>query len=253
MRNQFLFLLTATITPAAGVHVARADPALRRADYFKAFSYWLNSQDSRLGRILFVENSGADLAEFQAAASASTKEIEFISIPPNPPPPEMHYGYSELEMIDQALHLSNLLPKTTHLIKATGRLIFPDLPKLLDRVPDNIRVMVDARARLPFRPSERGFISSQLFVAEHKFYNSTLRTSYKDLARSYHYPSFIEHLFFERLTPLKGQSGIFLRFPINCEPVGFAGHLTKRYDSPQRMLTIQARSILRVLAPNFWF
>jgi hypothetical protein len=251
--NTFLLLLTGTITPAPGVNVARRDPALRRADYLRAFTYWINHPDNRLRHILFLENSAADLTEFFAAAANCSKEVEIISIPPNPPPPGMHYGYSELQMIDQGLGQSQLRQKTTHMIKATGRLIFPDLPVLLNKLPPSFRIAVDARAQLPFRRSERGFISVQLFLAQHAFYDSHLRNGYTSLTKAFHYPEMVEHLFFERLTPLKGQEGILLRFPVNCEPVGFAGHLAKQYDSPQRLLTTKARSVFRVIAPDFWF
>jgi hypothetical protein len=251
--NHFLLLLTATVTPAPGAKVARNNPALRRSDYFNAFNFWLNHPDPRLSHILFIENSGADLSDFQAAADRSGKQVEMISIPPNPPPPGMHYGYSELQMIDQALAQSCLRQKTKYMIKATGRLTFPDLPRLLNKLPADFLVVVDARARLPFRKSERGFISVQLFVARHDFYDEHLRKGYHALTPEYHYPEMLEHLFFERLTPLKDQAGILLRFPVNCEPVGFAGHLTKRYDSPQRRATSTVRALLRVVAPEFWF
>jgi len=251
--KQFLLLLTATVTPAPGTKVSRSDPALRRSDYFTAFTYWLNHPDPRLRQILLVENSAADLSEFKAAADRSGKQVEILSITPNPPPPEMHYGYSELQMIDQALAQSSLRRTTTHMIKATGRLTFPHLPRLLNQVPDDFRIVVDGRARMPFRKSERGFISAQLLLARHDFYDEVLRTGYTALAKAFHYPALVEHLFFELLTPLKGQEGVALRFPVNCEPVGFAGHHAKRYDSPQRLLITAIRSVLRVVAPNFWF
>jgi hypothetical protein len=250
--KQFLLLLTATVTPALGTRVSRSDPALRRSDYFTAFTHWLQHPDPRLNQILLVENSCADLSDFRAAAHKSSKNVEIISIPPNPPPPGMHYGYSELQMIDRALAQSTLRQNTTHLIKATGRLIFPALPRLLDKLPDSFDVAVDARASLPFRPGQGGFISVQLFLASHKFYDENLRTVYTALAPEFHYPEMLEHLFYERLTPLKGQEGILLRFPVNCEPVGHAAHLTKRYDSPGRRLTAKARAVLRVVAPEFW-
>ncbi len=253
MGKQYLLILTATITPASGVKVERSDPALRRADYRDAFTYWLNHADPRLKNILLIENSGADLSEFKAAADKSNKQVEIISIPPNPPPAGMHYGYSELQMIDHGLEQSQFWAKATHLIKATGRLYFPDLPRLLDSVPEDFKIVVDARARLPFRPSEKGFVSAQLFLAQHEFYDSTMRKSYHSLAKEFHYPSLVEHLFFELLTPLRQQNGVLLRFPVNCEPVGFAGHLHKRYDSPGRLAAAKARSILRVVAPDFWF
>ncbi len=201
---------------------------------------------------MFGENSGADLAEFREAAAGSAKKVEIISVPPNPPPPEMHYGYSELQMIDYALGASSLRQETSHMIKITGRLIFPGLPRLLDKLPASLKIAVDARARLPFRPSERGFISTQLFVASHDFYDSGLRKAYLSLAKAHHYPHLVEHLFFEHLAHRKGERDLLLRFPVNCEPVGFMGHADKQYDSPSRFMITKARAISRVLAPNFW-
>ncbi len=253
MNKDFLVVLTGTITPSPGALVSRSDPALRRADYLNAFKFWLDHPDSRFRRILFAENSGADLAEFRTLADQSGKEVEIIQIPPNPPPPRKHYGYSELQMIDLVLAKSKLRKKTTHMIKATGRLTFPALPRLLDRLPENFRFVGDARARLPFRPSERGFVSVQLFLTKHDFYDQALRTGYHDLTESYNYPEFLEHLFFERLTPLKGQDGVLLRFPINCEPVGIGAHWGMRYDNPKRVAIAKVRAFLRVVAPDFWF
>ena len=251
-RPKFLLILSGTITPAPGVNVSRRDPAVRRADYLHAFNYWLNHPDPRLRQIAFAENSGADLSEFRNSAARTDKSVEIISIPPNHPPPDMHYGYSELQMLDQALSQSQLRQQTTHMIKTTGRLIFPALPRLLDKLPTNLRLAVDARARLPFRPSEHGFISTQLFIARHDFYDDVLRKRYLQLAKENHYPFLIEHQFFDLLAHRKGEEDLLLRFPVNCEPVGFKAHAATQYNTPSRLLITKARAIARVVAPNFW-
>jgi len=59
--NQYLLVLTATVTPFVGAQVQRSDPATRREDYKAAFRFWLNHADPRINRILFLENSGDDL------------------------------------------------------------------------------------------------------------------------------------------------------------------------------------------------
>jgi len=255
--DRFLLVLTSTITPAPGVVLARMDPGVRRADYLQAFEFWLKHPDPRLQKILFIENSGADLCEFRKAARESGKDVEFISLPPNPPPAGMHYGYSELQMLDDALSASRLRKTTTHMIKATGRLVFPDLPKLLDRIPGNLKVAVDSRSRLPFRPSGNGFVSLQLFVVRHDVYDEKLRASYVSLTDEEHYPHVAEHLYFELLVEASREETsrdkeILLRFPVNCEPVGFAGHSGKRYDRPSGLFIAQARAMCRLVAPNFW-
>jgi hypothetical protein len=206
-----------------------------------------------LRHILFTENSSANLSEFHEAASRSSKQVEIIALPADHRPSDMHYGYSELMMIDQALAASQLRQETSHMIKITGRLMFPTLPRLLDHLPSNLRLAVDARSRLPFRPSEHGFISTQLFLASHDFYDATLKNGYLSLAKAHHYPHLVEHLYFERLAHLETGNGILLRFPVNCEPVGFRAHLGKEYNSPSRLLITTARALLRVITPRFWF
>ncbi len=224
---------------------------MRRADYFNAFTYWLKHKDPRLRRILFTENSGADLSEFHDAARKSGKEVEIISIPPHSPPPGMNYGYCEFEMIDRALSQSRLREQSTHLIKTTGRLIFPDLPELLDRLSDNVQVAVDARGKLPGRSHERGHITVQLFVASHEFYDTALRKSYLDLTPPHHYPHLIEHMFFELLAQRR-EKDVLLRFPVNCEPLGFSAHRNESYGTPRRMLTRKLRALSRLCEPWFW-
>ena len=248
---EYLLSLTATVTPATGVQLVRSDPAVRRADYLDAFRFWLAHPDPRLNRILFVENSGADLAGFREEAARSGKEVELISVPKSPAPAGLHYGYSELLMLDSALEQSRIRAETTHLVKATGRLIFPDLPKLLDRLPTAYDLAVDARGNLPFRKSSKGFIPTQLLLASHAFYDTHLRKSY--LALRSDYPYYIENLFYDHVLALPPSPQILMRWPVSCEPVGFAAHASKRYNSPQRLLITQLRSALRVLAPRFWF
>jgi hypothetical protein len=254
MNDTLMLVLTATITPSLGVTLARCDPNVRRSDYLRAFKYWLRHPDPRLRYILFAENSGANIAEFREAAECCEKEVEIISICPNPPPPGMHYGFSELQMIDRALSESRLRKQTTHMVKVTGRLVFPSLPKLLTRLPDHVELAIDCRARLPvLRPSSTGFASTQLFVAKHQFYDSNLRRSYELLStRQGLYPHFMENMFFDQLLPLKEEKGVFLRFPVNCEPVGWAAHWDKQYNTPSRFLITTVRAVSRVITPKLW-
>ena len=251
MQNTYLLVLTATITPDSSIRLARSDPGLRRQDYFNAFCYWLNHNDPRLSRILLVENSGADLADFRLVASRSKKKTEFVSLPAERLPPGLHYGYGELAMLDLALAQSRLRLETTHMIKVTGRLLFPGLPKLLRRLPANFGLAVDARRNLPFRRSANGFIPTQLLIASHDFYDFHLRRCYRELKPQY--PYYIENLFFDRLRAMHDVQGILWRYPVNCEPLGSAAHAHKRYDHPTRTLITMLRAFFRVVAPGFWF
>lgn len=241
--------MTATITPS--VKIKRNDPNVRRADYFNAFRYWLDHPDPRFGNILLMENSGADLSEFHAAARKTAKRVEIISVPPSPPPPAQAYGYSELEMMDFALGQSKLRQETTHMVKLTGRLIYPTLPRLLNKIPDWPAMVADSRKPLPFRRTETVTVTSQLFVVKHDFYDLHLRKSYL-VAHKDARPFFVEHVFWLILSDPKVKDQVMFRFPINCEPEGYGGATNRNYANPQRRMVRVARAAGRVLAPGFW-
>ena len=248
---EFVVVFTATITPVKGAQIARTNPDERKRDYMTGFRFWIQNQDPRLRRILFVENSGASLDDFrQEAESASDKDIEFISVPPISLPPGLHYGYAEMHMLDYALSRSRHRSITTHMIKATGRLQFPNISALLDRLPSEFDIAVDTCQALPFGLRPQAFIPTQLFLASHSFYATTLQSSYHDLRPDY--PFYIEHLIYERLKKMSDNPRILCRWPISVEPQGVAGYSGKQYDRLSRRILTTLRAALRKPIPGFW-
>jgi hypothetical protein len=249
---RYLLVMTATIIPAVDAGVRRADPQLRLEDYKSALRYWLRYEHPAADRILFLENSGADLSELQAIAAKEnprSKLVEILSVPGNKIPEGRNYGYTEMQMLDEGLALSQLRQQTTHMVKATGRLIFPALGKALDRIRKPFELMVDCR-KLGF--PRRGYDASvQLFVCSHSFYDRVLRNSKEEMNSTD--IRLLEHLIFRKVIPLKGQPGIYLRFPCNIEPVGYSGFKSRSYNSPRTAFTRAIRALLRVVAPNYWF
>ena len=247
---RFLLIITASITPAIGAQVVRVDPTVRRNDYFETLQFWMRNCDQRLGRILFIENSGAGLDDLvREAARYPDKDIEFVSTPPLPLPAGMHYGFLELQMIDFALQRSRLWKESTHVIKVTGRLQFPDLSKLLNKLPSTFEFAVDTCQSLPFK-LRQAFVPTQLFLTSKAFYEEQLRRSYHELKPDY--PFYIEHLFYEKLTRLPLHPDRILRFPVSAEPRGHAGYSGKDYSRSKRLLLTGARSIMRRIAPWLW-
>jgi hypothetical protein len=252
----YLLVMTATIVPAANAGVKRADPAMRLEDYKQALRYWLQYRHPAADRILFLENSGADLQSLREIARSENprnKPVEILSVPGNEIPEHSNYGYTEMQLLDDGLALSQLRRETTHMIKATGRLTFPALDKALDMIASRatapLELMVDCR-KLGF--PRRGFDASvQLFVCSHSFYDSILRNA-KALMNSTDI-RLLEHLIFRKVIPFKGQPGIYLRFPCNIDPVGFSGFKSRTYNSPKNAIAGSIRAVLRVLAPDYWF
>jgi len=251
-RPRYLLVMTATIIPAASAGVKRADPSLRLEDYKQALRYWLLYEHPAAERILLLENSGANLDELRLIADTENphrKPVEILSVPGNEIPAGSNYGYTEMQMLDEGLAMSQLRQQTTHMVKVTGRLIFPSIGKALDRIGQPITLMVECR-KLGF--PRRGFdASTQLFVCSHEFYDRVLRDSKKEMNSTD--VRLLEHLIFRKVIPFKGQPRVYLRFPINIDPVGYSGFKSRSYNSLGGAITRSIRALLRIVAPAYWF
>lgn len=256
MKN-FTLLLTACIRPAdatiQGTNLQRNDPLVRLEDYKNALLYWLTYKDARIKAIVFVENSGYSLSELQELATAhkeAGREIEFLQFTASSVPPGLHYGYQELEMIDNALAHSELLRKADYVIKTTGRLYFPTLSRLLDTVKPEQLFVSDSRD-FDFLNQSHHYVLTTLFITQKQFY---LKHLYKAKDTMVKATSLMELLFYHILKPLHKASpgAVILRFPFNVNPVGVSATLNKSYVSKKQKLTFMLRGACRVLIPSFW-
>ncbi len=253
-KPRFLLVMTATVTPAANAQVKRSSPRVRLEDYKRALRFWLSYPHPAAERILLLENSGADLGELRAIAeneNPQRREVEFLSLPAHEIPAGTNYGYAEMQTLDEGLALSKLRLATTHMIKVTGRLTFPTLGKALDRVANEsaFELMIDCHKLGLFR---RGYDARvQLFACSHAFYDRVLRGANREMNSAD--VRLLEHLIYRKVIPFKGQPGYSLRFPCNIEPVGYFGFKDRRYDSPRAAVSRSVRSLLRVIAPGYWF
>lgn len=253
---KFLLVMTATVTPAANAGVKRSSPAERLEDYKHALRFWLNYPHAAAERILFLENSGADLTELRAIAeneNPQRREVEFLSLPAHEIPANRNYGYAEMQALDEGLAQSALRRVTTHMIKTTGRLTFSALGKALDRIAKAesapLELMIDCHKLGLFR---RGYDARvQLFACSHDFYDHVLRGANREMNATD--VRLLEHLIYRKVIPFKGRPGYHLRFPCNVEPVGYFGFKNRRYESPRGAFVRGVRAVLRVIAPGYWF
>jgi hypothetical protein len=253
--RRYLLVMTATIIPAANAGVKRADPRVRLEDYKQALRYWLLYEHRTAERILFLENSGADLSELEAIARDENplgKPVEVLSVPGNAIPEGRNYGYTEMQLLDDGLAVSRLRRETTHMVKTTGRLVFPALGRALDRVERlgaPLELMVECR-KLGF--PRRGYdAATQLFVCSHRFYDRILRGAKEEMNATD--VRLLEHLIYRKVAPFKGVPGHALRFPANIEPVGYSGFKSRSYRSVGSVVSGAVRAGLRVVAPGWWF
>ena len=247
--------MTACIDPSAGSRLlSRSDPSTRLSDYKRALNFWLSHPDSRISAIVFVDNSGyplSGLSDWLGSFSDAKRPVEFLSFSGNAYPAGTDYGYAELGIIDYALACSELLQASTHFLKATGRLTFHSISRLLDHLPGELYFAVDCRRNALFVPSPQAFVTSQLMLFETAFYCTHLlgiRSLMPECGTG------VEDLFYKKLLPFHRLPGCLLRWPVNVEIRGVAAHFAgKRYDSPRQRFISLLRAILRRMAPWWWF
>jgi hypothetical protein len=175
--------------------------------------------------------------------------VEFVAAETKSYPAHVHYGYAELDMLETVLHDSALLRTTQYFVKANGRLRFPSISHLLDRLPSEYLFAVDARRPLvPGGPRET-YVTTQLMLFSTAFYRATVLGRGTELMNE---TGHLEAFFYNALGRFRGTPGAILRWPVNVPPVGQAAHWRKSYDAPRQRAVNLGRAMLRRVAPEVW-
>jgi hypothetical protein len=253
MQN-YCVVMTACIDPAGGrIKVYRNDPETRLQDYLQALDFYLKLPDRRLMKIVFVDNSGYSLEKLKTHTrkhNKLNKMVEFHSLNCNAYPEGLHYGYAELDMLDKVFASSNLINNSEGLIKVTGRLKYPSIHKLLDKLPPNFDFAVDCRGKTPLSKYSHNWVTTQMMIFATHFYKTQI---YK--VAKLEFSSDISHLevaLFRRLIRFDKCEGSIYRWPINADPVGFAAHWNKNYRSPCEIIKNSVRAVSRRVIPHWW-
>ena len=160
-------LLTATVDPRNVVKVARRDPRQRLNDYKTALrTCWLSERC--IADLIFCENSNHDLEDIHQLCnqgSALGRRTEVISFEGQQFPPHLGKGYGEIGIISYALrHSKLLLDGNPIIIKATGRLMVPNIGTLIKKTLKNqsFDIACDFRGNLQW-------VDSRIFIARKQF------------------------------------------------------------------------------------
>ncbi len=164
-RSITLFL-TATIDPGATLFVERRDPQTRLNDYLSALEAWLSCAATR--RVVFCENSGFDLSPLVRLAERHRDcTVEFISFHGNDAGAVRGKGYSELRLIEHAMHASTLLGGSEVVFKCTGRLTVRNAVPLFNAIAAaNFDIMCPLARGLSVADS-RIFAATPACIREH--------------------------------------------------------------------------------------
>ena len=144
-----VIFLTATVSPRSGTHdLARSDSDVRRRDYLDAFQFYADvvrrNPDYRL---LMVENSGADLAEFEnfAAHAGIAGRTECISYTASENP-ACNRLYLEGGLILEAVKRSRLIALPgARIWKVTGRYLIENIESLVRKRPKDFDIYLNLR------------------------------------------------------------------------------------------------------------
>jgi hypothetical protein len=150
-RKDNTLVLTATIQPLSGIpQLRRISPADRLNDYARALSFYCNISEKIIPRIVFIENSNADLSELEnvvSRASASDR-VEFISFYGLDYPAGYGRGYGEFKLLDYGMEHSRTLasadPNTTFW-KITGRYMILNIVRMIRDAPSSFDLYCDVR------------------------------------------------------------------------------------------------------------
>jgi hypothetical protein len=127
-------LLTATINPRSTIFVLRSDPEIRMIDYRIALSRWLT--EPAIDRIVFCENSGADLDQLRFVAAQNNvhnQNITFVSYFAPEADGKRGKGYGEMGMLKHLLS-NHIFSYSDCILKVTGRYSIDNFGSILSDI-----------------------------------------------------------------------------------------------------------------------
>jgi hypothetical protein len=256
--GSFVILMTACIEPKPRMRevLKRSNTGLRLRDYKEGLDFWLSLADPLIGGIVFADNSNFPLDEMREHASRHPRPscpVEFLSFDFPAPAPGLSYGYSEFLLVNSALEQSSLLRKKRYFIKATGRYKFPDISRLIRRLPPDFLVGVDSKGFRPFGFRSNPITCTALAIFERKYYEANLASVPGTMvpAPPWNRRQFIEPALFDALSPRRSDPRIIMRWPCNCEPVGIGAN-GDSYSGIRKSAQYALRAAARRLLPGLW-
>ncbi len=244
-----ILLITATLKPPAGMpNLVRTDPALRLKDYQWALGFYVSLLGTALDKIVFVDNSGAELGELKAVVRGADCDVEFLSFDGMNHPPTFGRGYAEFKLLDYAMDHARTVcaaPDGARFWKVTGRYRVQNLPAIIRRAPPSFRVYADLR-RYPIP-----WLDTRILAWTHKGYRTVFRGIYEELREDLLRAPAEERLYSLLLAHL-GRSGIVPRFTVQPRVEGTRGFDNRNYHTGINLLKYYIRRVTRRLVPSLW-
>ena len=249
-----ILLLTATITPPAGVPLLqRANPHDRLQDYERALKFYLPLLNRCIDSIIFAENSNSDVSVLQnmVARSGFTERVEFLVFDGLDHPPIYGRAYGEFKLNDYVMNNSQIINSPTQnkeilVWKVTGRYIVKNLARIITCKPSSFDIYYNCR-HVPKRWADMFLMSWTI-----KGYQACLQNMYHKLIADKEQLIQPEEVFIDLMKQPIPNIKIVRRF--NQIPLidGYRGSDNQNYSEGKNLRKFYIRSIACKLFPWLW-
>ena len=246
-----ILILTATITPPAGVPLlARTGSSERLRDYENALAFYLTLIGKEISHIVFAENSESDVSSLRMMTERSGvgDRVEFLSFNGLDHPPTYGRGYGEFKLLDYAMaHATTLEEQRDHVTvwKVTGRYVVKNLSNIIERRPPYFDLYCN------FRNWPRRWADMYLLAWSPAGYSSLLRGMYEQLREDCNHAS-PEVRFRDMVEAVPPSLKVIPRFTVTPFIEGVRGLDNHNYSRGKNLLKFHMRSTIRFLLPSFW-
>lgn len=242
-------VMTATITPPPGAtHLSRRDPQQRLQDYAEALKFYLSLPTSLFDRIIFIDNSAADVSPLAEVARvhAGDKTVHVSSFVGNDQPPVYGKGYGEFRILDHAMKVGGLIGPDEVVWKVTGRLRCINLPDLVSTSPRTFDLYAD------FKRHRIKWVELRVFAMSRGGYAKLFENKYEMLREDVNGGA-SETFLFDHLMARVSEAHIVPRFKRQPRFEGFGGQFNNDLGSGREWRRTNLRAAARHLVPWIWF
>lgn len=247
-----VMLLTATVTPPAGVPLlVITDPKTRLQDYEKALQFYLKFINNGIDAIVFAENSNSDISTLQSIVNESglQKSVEFLVFDGLDYPLSYGRAYGEFKLVDYAMTHSQIISNHQDNLlvwKITGRYIIRNIAKIIAHKPSNIDIYVNSR-RFP-KPWADMYLLVWTLKAYENFFGKILNDMIAEPSLQFH----PEQAFIKLLEKPQGDLKVRKRFNVTPLIDGARGSDNQNYSEGRNLRKYYIRSIANKLLPWLW-
>lgn len=251
----FTLILTSSIEPSQfSGKIKRNDVNQRLNDYIDSLKKWLLLDEKRITHIIFADNSSHSLEKLELLVekyNVYNRKIEFIKTEETIVPNGIHYGYSELEIIDDCYIKSKLIKQNEYIIKCTGRIFIRNISKTLNDFNHQSDIMIDSRLFNLFGYNHE-YCVTNFFIVKRDFYFTELFNIKDKMIENK--VSHFELIYFKHLYQLYKLKTfqIQMRLKAEIQIEGYGAHWNKNYQGYVYKTQSLIRNIARKIIPRLW-